>query len=901
MASEPWGRVAAIFDQAAELPVAERPAFLDRECGGDPELRRQVEALLRADGEAGAFLAVPALAEDEPGGESAAAVNRPRSLRRTIGPYKLLRMIGEGGMATVYLAVRADDEYRQEVAIKVFGLGRERSDLLRRFRTERQILASLEHPSIARLLDGGTTDDGLPYIVMERIEGEPIDVYCDRERLPVAARLELFRTLCSAVHYAHQNLVVHRDLKPSNVLVTAGGVPKLLDFGIAKLVNPEGFPQTVQHTATGQRLMTPQFASPEQVLGAAITTASDVYSMGVLLYLLLTGRHPYRVGNQQTPEIERAVLEQEPERPSAAVSRVAVAPEDPTATAEAVCRARASRPERLRRRLEGDLDNIVLKALRKEPRRRYGSIEQLDQDLRRYQQGLPVLARPDTLRYRAGKFFRRHRFGVASAAAFTLLVLGFAMTMGIQASRLARQRDQARAVAVFLEEIFEVSDPSEARGETITAREILERGAERIEAELEDQPEVLATLSLTIGNVYRNLGMYQRAEPFLRRSLDVRLGLLGEDHPDVADSLSSLGRLLRDRGDLADAEPLLRRVLDLRRRSHGDVHPAVAQGLTDLGVLLREAGDYGPAEALLGEALELRRQLPGEDPARLAEALTELGELYAHVDKVPAAETLFAEALEIAQVLFGDVHPKVADYMSNLAVMRAIQGKYDDAEPLLREALEARIKLYGEDHLLVSEGLSNLGRLRQEQGELEEAQELLERALAVFRRVVGDEHPRVVGMLNNLGRFLRDRGDFAGAEPYFREGLEIGRRILGDDSPFVAGSLNGLGTLLMAQGEAEAAEPLLREGLATLLRAHADDHRLVAESRGYLGECLAALGQLEEAESLVLTGWRHLDEKFGPEHPRTHLALDRVVAVYEAWGRPEDAAVYRAKKNISSE
>ncbi len=897
MVEDSFSKIAEMFEKAIELSAEARDAFLDQACGRDVALRQEVESLLAAEGEAGDFLDRPVLEQTTWTRDP----SQPPDGRRSIGPYRLRRQIGEGGMSTVYLAIRDDDEYRQEVAIKVFAFGRERSDLLKRFRTERQILASLEHPSIARLLDGGSTEDGLPYIVMELVEGEPIDAYCDRLRLGVGQRIELFRTLCGAVRFAHQNLVVHRDIKPSNVLVTATGVLKLLDFGIAKLVNPERFPETIQRTVTGQRLMTPQYASPEQVQGAPITTASDVYSMGVLLYRLLSGHLPYRVPAGRSAEIEKAVVDQEPERPSIAISRVEVAADDSAGAAttpETVSRDRHSRLDRLRRRLAGDLDNIVLKALRKEPQRRYGSIEQLDEDLRRWQQGLPVLARPSSLKYRTGKFLRRH----PAAAAFLLLVIGFAVAMWIQASRIAHERDQARRerdkakeTAAFLEQIFEVSDPDQARGERITAREILERGAERIDRELSGQPEVQATLAATIGGVYRKLGLFDQAEPLLARSLELRRSLLGEEHPEVADSLLGLGKLRADRGEFAEAEALLRQSLELRRRTLGGAHPAVAESLAELGVLKRETGDYDAARQLLLEALELRRAIPQDDRARLAETLTDLGEVYLHLDDISTAERLMREALEIDRTLFGEIHPKVATDLNNLAVSQGVQGRYADAEPLLRRVLELRRQLFGELHPLVAESLNNLGRLRREQGDLAAAQELLEDALRIQRQL-GDETSRIVVSLVNLGFLLEERGHLESAEGYFRECLDLGRELLGQDNTYVGLCLRGLGSVLAAGGDPRAAEPLLRQSLAIQRVTFAADHRRVADSESSLGACLTSLGRFEEAEPLVVASYESLTASLGPEHRRSLGALDRVIALYEAWGRPVDAAAYRQKK-----
>jgi eukaryotic-like serine/threonine-protein kinase len=450
MTPERWEEIKRLFEAASELPAEERSGYLDAACAADAALRAEVKNLLLADAEAGSFIEAPAYeAATKPmgAGEPAGRDGAPQR----IGAYRLLSELGRGGMGAVYLAERADDEYRRRVAIKLIRRGMDSDEILRRFRHERQILASLDHPHIARLLDGGTSADGLPYFVMEHIEGEPLTDYCDRRRLSVTARLQLFRDVCAAVHYAHQSLVVHRDLKPSNILVTNDGAVKLLDFGIAKLLfASELTPLSLRQTAPGVRLMTPEYASPEQVRGETVTTASDIYALGVILYELLTGRRPYRLTRRSLHEVERIVCEQEPERPSTAISRVEAEVDGAgelhaLATPESVSLTREGSPERLRRRLRGDLDNIVLRALSKEPARRYGSAEQFSEDLRRHLTGLPVIARPDTFGYRSGKFIRRHKAGVAAAAAAALMLAGFGANQTAQSARLARERDRAVA------------------------------------------------------------------------------------------------------------------------------------------------------------------------------------------------------------------------------------------------------------------------------------------------------------------------------------------------------------------------------------------------------------------------------------------------------------------------
>jgi serine/threonine protein kinase len=536
---ERWRRVEEILGAALELPPEERRSFAERASRGDGELLAEVLSLLAADAGAGAFLGRPLLS---PTGEPPAEEEEPAWIGRTIGPYRLVRRLGEGGMSAVYLAVRSEEQFQQQVAVKLIRAGVAGAEQLRRFRTERQILARLNHPGIARLFDGGTTPEGLPYFVLEYVDGEPIDRYCDRRRLSVAERLGLFRTVCEAVHYAHQNLVVHRDLKPGNILVTAEGVPKLLDFGIAKPLPPEPAAAGAAPTAAWLRLLTPEYASPEQIQGKPVTTATDVYSLGVLLYKLLTGHLPYRLEERTPQAIERAILEREPIRPSAAVGRGADAGSPDAAgsaraEAEAVSGLRGVRPRQLRRQLAGDLDNMVLKALRKEPQRRYGSVEQFSEDVRRHLERRPVEAHPSSLAYRTRKFLRRSRLALGVAAAFVLVLVAALVLLALQSVRAAeRERDHAREVARFLEEVFCSDRPA------------------AVAAEAGPEGEVQAALRQTLDRILRDLGDLDRAETLL-----------------------GLGRCLGAAGRRREAEPLLVEALAVRRRMLPGGHPAVAE------------------------------------------------------------------------------------------------------------------------------------------------------------------------------------------------------------------------------------------------------------------------------------------------------------------------------------
>jgi serine/threonine-protein kinase len=546
-----------LFDRVVDLPPLERGPLLAEACGADRELRRSIEELLESHDRTGGILEhseTVALEQGTVALPADAGSGEPASPQR-FGSYRVVRRLGEGGFGTVYLGERLDGEFEQQVAIKVLRPGHDSHEVLRRFQQERQILARLEHPHIARLLDGGTAADGRPYVVLERVEGRPIDSFCDETGLGVDGRLGLFLRVCDPVQYAHQRLVVHRDLKPGNILVTADGTPKLLDFGIAKLLGAEDG----VHTATGLRAFTPRYASPEQVRGETITTASDVYSLGVVLYELLTGRSPYRVDSTAPHELARAVVEEEPQAPSLAIRRAASAADDESDLGV---------PAGSHRRLRGDLDTIVLKALDKEPARRYGSVQELRSDIERHRSGLPVQARPDTLLYRSRKFVLRNRLAVAASLLVLGLLGGWIATLSVQSARTERALVRAQRVTELLVDVLAVADP-ESSAEEITAQQLLAAGERRVREELGGDPETRAALLGVIGEIDSHLGLREHAEELLRETLELRLELYGEVHADVVESRLRLGNLLFHLGRYEESEEQLYAALDVNRRLSG--------------------------------------------------------------------------------------------------------------------------------------------------------------------------------------------------------------------------------------------------------------------------------------------------------------------------------------------
>ncbi|NNE10119.1 MAG: serine/threonine protein kinase, partial [Gemmatimonadetes bacterium] len=546
---------ADLFAAAMDLDRAARSAFLMKSCGGDEALRAEVESLLAAHDKAEGFLNTPPL-DAELGLHEAVA---PEDLSgRTIGSYRLLHKLGSGGTGTVYLAERADAEFEKSVAVKLIRRGMDTDHIIARFQNERRLLAALEHSNIARMIDGGVTDDGRPYLIMEYVDGVPIDRYCDAHEVSLAGRVALFRTVCAAVHHAHRNLIVHRDIKPGNVFVSSSGEVKLLDFGIAKVLDAEagGSERTGGVTVTGLRMMTPRYASPEQVTGQAITTATDVYSLGVVLYELLTGTRPYDLATGSAAEIERVIRDQEPVRPSAALERRLRDAKDPSASRRA-------------RRLAGDLDNILLKAMSKEPRARYGSAEQFADDLGRYLDRLPVSARPHTLGYRTAKFLRRNRALAATGAIVFALLVGattVTTTLYLRSERALTeaesQRRKASRVSEFLQERMSAVDPVETQsGDDVTVRELLREASDRIEQDLGEDPDVAAALHRTIGNTYKNLGEYEKAEEHRRAEIMLLEQMGAEDDPALVGARLGLGRVLLERGEHAAAESLFRALL----------------------------------------------------------------------------------------------------------------------------------------------------------------------------------------------------------------------------------------------------------------------------------------------------------------------------------------------------
>lgn len=897
MPAEPLRKVDEIVRRASELGPHERLAYVRNACGGDTVLYdaviEQVSASWMSD----------LAGEPQTGGDASLALGDTRKPGELIGLYRILRVLGRGGMGEVYLCERADDQYRKQVAIKLVSSGLISRQIQNRLRTERQILATLDHPNIARLLDGGTTAEGVPYLVMEYVEGEPIDSYCDRRQLTIGERLDLFRIVCSAVQAAHRNLIVHRDLKPTNILVTADGTPKLLDFGIAKLLDVRQTAHTVAMTQADIRILTPDHASPEQIRGQPITTASDVYVLGVLLYELLAGRRPFKVEGLRLIDIERLICEQPPVLPSQALSPAEMSREELELTAA----QRRTTVVRLRRQLAGDLDNIILMAMRKEPERRYGSVEQLAADVGNHTSGMPVIARRDTWSYRARKFVGRHSLGVTLVGALAVVLVGFAAAMYVQAERIRLQRDEANVqraraeaegkratqVSEFLVDLFKRSDPTEHRGEKMTADEILDRGARRIEVELKQDPATQSHMMDAIGRVYLSAGKTDKALPLLERSLELRRQLFGSKDLVTASSMRSLADARRDMGDFAVAEKLLRDALNIERRKLGSDNETVAATLAELASVLTDRGEWDTAERIYRDSLRIYQATGKEHDVSATEVMNDFANLLISKGDYPAAETLYRRALEIHRRDLGTSHPTTAVYMANLAMVMQMEGELTDAEPLYVESIEILRRVNGAEHPNTITILGSYGWLLQVKGELDEAERVLREVLGLRRKIFGERHVLVGYDSSNLADVLYERGQLVEAERLYREALAVFDVTLSPDHEYVAAALTGLARVFAEKGDEFRVGAFVDRSVSIWRKKLPADHWRIANAQSALGLCLLTQKKYAESEKVLLASYAVLEKQSGLHDPNTRRVRAWLVKLYEGWGKPAVAARYR--------
>jgi eukaryotic-like serine/threonine-protein kinase len=862
MSSERWSEIERVFVAALEKGPNSRATFLDESCKDDPELRREVDSLLASHNEATGLLETPAFAFA--GGLFGSIADAEEGSR--IGRYKLQRRIDEGGMGVVFLATRDDDQYQKQVAVKLIKQGFDTENIRRRFRHERQILANLDHPNIARLLDGGTSESGRPYLVMEFVEGEPITKYCEARQIPLTERLQLFLKVCAAVHFAHQNLVIHRDIKPGNVLVAETGEPKLLDFGIAKLLDADE-QSTNEHTVTLMRVMTPDYASPEQVRGEQVTTATDVYSLGVLLYELLSGERPYKLKNRGAEELARIICDSEPEKPSTAIVKAGSGSQLKESSSEANSRSDIQNVYSAKL-LRGDLDNIVLMAMRKEAERRYSSVAQFMDDVKRHLAGLPVIARQDTVRYRASKFVQRNKVGVAAACLVVVTLIGGifatlwqsriasrrAMEASTQRDQARIEREKAERVNEFLQAMLSSADPMKG-GSNVKVSDLLIDAERRADVDLASEPEMQAAVRRTIGNTYVGLGLLSDGERSLRLALDAHQRLFGNEHQETARTLYDLGQLMRAKGDFDQAEKTFGEALAIQRRvaPQGDLNTATT--LCFVGVLLFQRGKTDESEAPTREALTMTRRLVGENHTNVPISLNQLGLVEEYRGQLADAENYYRQAIQGFHALGTRSAPEALVKM-NLATNLTNQKKYTEADDSFRDAIRTSTDLYGADHYNVAIVMTHYGRMWFLQGNYARSEQILNEALSIMRKSLPPGHPESAQTLVTLGIVLTRANKALQAESYLREALDIRLRVL------------------------------------------PKGHWTTANVKSILGECLTVQDKFAQAEPLLKEGYEEIKAALGEKHPRTTEALTRLPQLYDAWNKPQFAAQYRALLNV---
>ena len=860
-----------MFHEAADLPQPEQRAFLERRCLPDAELLTAVAAMLEGDRSASLL--------DHDVSHAAAQVlggtSFPALPPEPFGPYRIQRVLGEGGMGVVYLGAR--DDLDSVAAIKILRdawLSPARRD---RFASEQRTLAQLNHPSIAHLYDADTLGDGTPWFAMEYVEGVPLTTYCSEHALSIPERLRLLRQVCEAVQHAHQHLVVHRDLKPSNILVAPDGVVKLLDFGIAKQL--ESLDLAEDQTRTGLRLMTPAYAAPEQILGGRVGIHTDVYALGVVLYELLAGRLPFDLSNRTPGEVETAIVEQAPDRPSAAARQLG--------------RARAAG-----KAAWVDLDVLCLSAMHKEPGRRYQTVEALIRDVDHYLAGEPLEARPDKLSYRLGKFVRRNRTPVTAAVLTLAAVIGLVVfyTVRLTSARNSALAEAARAQRIqrFTLNLFEGGDKEAGPADSLRVVTLVDRGLQEART-LTAEPTVQADVYGTLGSIYQKLGNLARADTLLRAALDRRRSLFSAGSSEVTESGVALGLLRVDQAKLEEAEQLIRGALEAGSRELPPGHPALARATFALGSVLQARGRYDDAIHTSEEAARLSASTDGKPTPELAAALSQLADDHFYAGHYELSDSVNLRVLRMYRELYGERHPLVAGILINLGASQFQRGKYADAERFDRDGLAIIEAFYGAAHRETAYALTQLGRAFVFEKKFEAGVAVLQKALAINERVFGPVHPAVASTLNELGNAAFYRRDLDASGRNFSRMVEIYRRVYGEKHHLFGIASSNLAGVYLEQGQPARAEQMYRQVVAIFTAAQGAEHVNTGIARIKLGRSILRQGRYAEAAAESLAGYEIVSKLSDPRVNYLVNARKDLVAAYDSLKQPEKAARFRAE------
>ncbi len=953
MEPERWKKIEELYQAAMAQPAEKRADILREACPGDPELRAEVAALLEAAGRASSFLeGSPVTSGPTEGAPGPTHAMFPDEIAGSvIGRYHLLQKIGEGGMGEVWLAEQKEP-VRRRVALKLVKAGMNSREVIARFESERQALALMDHPAIAKVFDAGSTAEGAPYFVMEYVAGVPITNYCDHHRLNTRERLDLFVRVCEGVQHAHQKAIIHRDLKPSNILVInvdGRAAPKIIDFGVAKALTQKLTADTM-FTRVGALLGTPQYMSPEQAdsSGEDIDTRTDVYSLGIILYELLAGAPPLDMRRIAFDEFLRRLREEEPSKPSTKIRT------QDAAASTALAHKRQTEPLTLAREIRGDLDSITLKALEKERSRRYGSPSDLAADIGRHLNNEAVLAVPPSAAYRARKFARRYRVALATAGAFLLVLLAAAGISIWQSIRATRQRDRADAAAASAQAVNDFlqndllaqagassqAGPGAKPDPDLKVRTALDRAAARIAGKFDRQPEVEAAIRDTIGETYTDLGLYPEARKQLERALDLyrrvlgaenpktlktmsRLGataalqgkypeaealfsrtlgiqrrMLGPEHPDTLSSMNSLASSYYYQGKFAEAEALFRQTLELQTRVLGLANPETLASMNGLASSSERLGKFAEAEALHRQTLENRRRVLGPEHPRTLASMNNLGLDDFKQGKLAEAEAVWGQTLEMRRRVLGPQHPDTLQSMNNLATLYGQEGKYAQAEVLFSQNLEIKRSVLGPQHPDTLYSAANLAVAYQLQGKYAQAEALFKQTLEMQRRTLGPEHPWTIQTLASIASMYQRQGKYDAAEKFAAETLAAQRHLSGSENPDTMDAAADLALAYQSQGKFAESEPLAREVIEFDRKKRPDDwQRFHAES--LLGASLAGQKKYSEAEPLLLEGYQAMaarkNRMGAPDLYYLDGSREWLVQFYEASGQAGKAAEWKKK------